>query len=49
MKQVMGEEWLRKGHRSPYYKSLYHQNDFEAVILICLFLNHRLYNRYKNY
>ena len=29
----MGEEWLRQRHHPPYYKTLYHHHDFEAVTL----------------
>lgn len=28
-----GAEWLRQSHHSPYYKTLYLQNDFDAFIL----------------
>lgn len=37
-----GAKWLRKRLHSSYYKSRYQQNDFGAVISICLFLNYRL-------
>ena len=40
---ALQQEWLWQKHHSPYYKTLYHQNDFEAVFFKVKQSNMRLF------